>query len=95
MTVSNAELHELARSKRSVRDFVEGHALQTKSEVGVDQAKREAKRAGSKQAWAPPKRQNLSSSSARFQHKSYKPLPPHPSTPLPSSSHEDASSAKV
>jgi WD40 repeat protein len=74
--VSNADLHELARSKTSVRDFAETHTLRAKSEVGVDQAR------SRRQAWAPPRRQSLSSSSSTFQRKPSEPLPPHPNTPL-------------
>lgn len=89
-TVSNAELHELARSKTSIRDFAETHTLRAKSEVGVEQALREASR---RQAWAPPGRQSLSSSSSTFQRKPSEPLPPHPNAPLRSP--RDADNAKV
>ena len=87
-TVSNADLHEMARSKTSVRDFVAEDSLRAKSEVGVEQATREAKRAGRKQAWAPSMRHSLSSSSARFQNAPSSTLPPHPDTPLRSTSSE-------
>lgn len=82
-TVSDADLRELARSKTSVRDFTEVHALRAKSEVGVDEAMKEADRDARKQAWAPPMRQSLSSSSSIIHHTPSSSLPPHPNTPLP------------
>ena len=81
-TLSDADLHELARNKSSVRDFTAGHSLHTKSEVGVEEAVREADMAARKQAWAPPQRQRLRSNSSRFRHEPPLSLPPHPNTPV-------------
>lgn len=90
-TLSDADLHELARSKTGVRDFAATHALRTKSEVGVDEAVKETDKEARRQAWAPPKRQSLSSASFRFNQKPSICLPPHPNAPLqsPVSSLED------
>ena len=84
-TASGADLHEMSRSKTCVAEFAAEHSLRTKSEVGVEQARREAKRDGRHQAWAPPKRHSLSSSSARFQRDPRQPLPPHPAKGVSSS----------
>ena len=89
-TLSNADLHEIARRKTSIQDFVTEHPLRAKSEVGVDQAVREAKREGRKQAWAPTARHSLSSNSATFQHTASPTLPPHPNTRLRSPEHDSS-----
>ena len=77
---SGTDLHEMSRNKTSVAEFAAEHSLRAKSEVGVEQARREAKGDGRKQAWAPPKRQSLGSNSARFQRDPLPTLPPHPSS---------------
>ena len=73
-------LEQEARSGTGVAEFVAEHAQRARSEVGVDQAVREAGRDGRRQAWAPPRRQSLSSSSARFQKEPCQTLPPHPNS---------------
>lgn len=83
-TVSDADLHELARSKTSVRDFAATHAQRTKSEVKVDEAVKETGKEARRQAWAPPSTQSLSSTSSRFNRKPSFYLPPHPNASLQS-----------
>ena len=73
---SGSDLHEMSRSKMGIAEFAEGHSLKAKSEVGVEQARRRESRG--RQAWAPPMRHSLESSSARFQLDSGQTLPPHP-----------------
>ncbi|CAI8056287.1 WD repeat-containing protein on Y chromosome [Geodia barretti] len=82
---SGTDLHEMSRNKTSVAEFAAEHSLRAKSEVGVEQARREAKGDGRKQAWAPPKRQSLISNSARSQRDPLRTLPPHPSSGASSS----------
>ena len=94
-TASGADLHEMSRSKTCVAEFAAEHSLRTKSEVGVEQARREAKRDGRHQAWAPPKRHSLSSSSARFQRDPHQPLPPHPTSSAKGGSSSESRREKV
>ena len=76
--ISGTDLREMARNEASVEEFAAQHSQRTSSEVGVEQAVREAEREGRRQAWAPPRRDSLSSSSARFQQEPQQDLPPHP-----------------
>ena len=83
-SISDADLHQLSRNRTSVGDFASTHKLHSKSESRVKVAVKEAGRVARKQAWAPPLRQSLSSSSSRFCREPTPSLPPHPATPLPS-----------
>ncbi len=77
--LSATQLHDLSRSPSNLGSLASYKAL-SKSAVGFGSATKDVVRSASKQAWAPPVKQNLSSSSDRFRTET--PLPPNPSTPF-------------
>ena len=84
-SVSDADIYELSRNRTSVADFASSHELLSKSgsEIEIISAEKSVGKVVRKQAWAPPQRASLSSSSSRFRREPTPSLPPHPDTPLP------------
>ena len=84
-SVSDADLYELSRNRTSVADFASSRELLSKSgsEIEVISAEKSLGKVARKQAWAPPQRAALSSSSSRFRREPTPSLPPHPVTLLP------------
>lgn len=75
--LTSNDLHDLAKPRGGLSSLTTYEPL-SKSAVEFRSASREVVRRASKQAWAPPVQQSLSSSSDRFRGET--PLPPHPST---------------
>lgn len=76
--ISASELRELAHNPHSLSQLASGYEAATKSAVGFNLASKQTVRDSSKQAWAPHAKQNLASSSSRFQSHTEPLLPPNP-----------------
>ena len=77
--ISDPELQDLARNPASLSAMASSYEALSRSAVGFSDASKIVARDSSRQAWAPPAKQNLASSSARFH--SNTPLPQNPTLP--------------
>ena len=64
--LTTSDLNDMARNPHRLSRFASSTEAISKSAVGFTKASQDAKKEASKQAWAPPSKQKLTSSSSRF-----------------------------